>query len=115
MNNFQTHKVDKVKSLQRLVKIFSDDIHSYRNRLNDFGKKATSEVELTEVIKLERRINEFKNKLQTFNQTLTKYNNISNINDLNTSLDIFPEFLSLDEEFLEIRKSLNSIISNISV
>lgn len=113
MNNFQTHKVDKIKSLQRLVKIFSDDIHSYRHRLNDFGKKATGEIELAEVIKLERRINEYKNKLQLFNQTLNNYSNINSMSDLSSSLDIFPEFLKLDEEFLEIRKSLYSVISNL--
>lgn len=113
MNNFQTHKVDKVKSLQRLLKIFSDDISSYKFRLNEVGKKATNESDLAEIIKLERRINEYTGKLHAFNKSLTKSSTANNINDLSSNLDIFPEFLSLDEEFLEIRKSLYSIISNL--
>ncbi|GEM_PF-2820304 len=113
MNNFQSHKVDKVKSLQKLMKIFNDDIYSYQFRLNDVGKKATNESDLAEIIKLERRMNEYVKKLQAYSKILDKYDNIANSFDLNSPFDIFPQFISLDEEFLEIRQSLYTIISNL--
>jgi hypothetical protein len=99
MQNSQLRK----NTLDSIEVIYNDDINNYKKRLNEISRNTIDNDILFQIIKLERRINEFSNLLSKLNVGNNQKNNSNLENELN----------KIDSEFLMIRRNYINLITEL--
>ncbi len=99
MQNSQLRK----NTLDSIEVIYNDDINNYKKRLNEISRNTIDNNILFQIIKLERRINEFSSLLSKLNVGNNQKNNSNLENELN----------KIDSEFLMIRRNYINLITEL--